>query len=136
MWDNISITLIATGFEANKSIGGIQTEKKKAKVVHALKSEENNASQDEEVKNLLQQETLSLKPELKTLDSPQKAEQIKMDKTEKQNGSDDYFFSWIKALEKLIIKKDIVDQSNLNITKQKWKDAFLATPHGQPVKIN
>tara|TARA_Y100000766_G_C18914092_1_gene610058 strand:+ start:2128 stop:3870 length:1743 start_codon:yes stop_codon:yes gene_type:complete len=77
--DNISITLIATGFEANKSIGGIQTEKKKAKVVHALKSEENNASQDEEVKNLLQQETLSLKPELKTLDSPQKAEQIKME---------------------------------------------------------
>ena len=29
-----------------------------------------------------------------------------------------------KALENLIIKKDIVDQSNLNITKQKWKDAF------------
>ena len=27
--DNISITLIATGFEANKSIGGIQTERKK-----------------------------------------------------------------------------------------------------------
>ena len=64
------------------------------------------------------------------------ADQIKIDKTEKQNGSDDYFFSWIKALENLIIKKNVVDQSNLNITKQKWKDAFLATPHGQPVKIN
>ena len=64
------------------------------------------------------------------------ADQIKIDKTEKQNGSDDYFFSWIKALENLIIKKDILDQSNLNITKQKWKDAFLSTPHGQPVKIN
>ena len=25
------------------------------------------------------------------------ANQIKIDKTEKQNGSDDYFFSWIKA---------------------------------------
>ena len=64
------------------------------------------------------------------------ADQIKIDKTEKQNGSDDYFFSWIKALENLIIKKDVLDQSNLNITKQKWKDAFLATPNGQPVKIN
>ena len=64
------------------------------------------------------------------------AEQIKIDKTEKQNGSDDYFFSWIKALENLIINKNVVDQSNLNITKQKWKDAFLATPHGHPVKIN
>ena len=63
------------------------------------------------------------------------SDQIKIDKTEKQNGSDDYFFSWIKALENLIIKKDIVDQSNLNITKQKWKDAFLTTQHGQPVKL-
>ena len=63
------------------------------------------------------------------------SEQIKMDKTKKQNGSDDYFFSWIKALENLIIKKNVVDQSNLNIIKQKWKDAFLTTPHGHPVKI-
>ena len=64
------------------------------------------------------------------------AEQIKMDKTEKQNSSDDYFFSWIKALENLIIKKNLVDQFNLNFTKQKWKYAFLTTPHGHPVKIN
>ena len=64
------------------------------------------------------------------------SEQIKMDKTEEQNGSDDYFFLWIKALENLIIKKNVVDQSNLNIIKQKWKDAFLTTPHGHPVKIN
>ena len=35
--DSISITLIATGFEANKSIGGIQSEKRKDKVVHSLK---------------------------------------------------------------------------------------------------
>ena len=34
------------------------------------------------------------------------------------------------------LKKDIVDQSNLNITQQKWKDAFLSTPHGHPVKTN
>ena len=64
------------------------------------------------------------------------SEQIKMDKTEKKNGSDDYFFSWTKALENLMIKKNFVDQPNLNIIKQKWKDAFLTTPHGHPVKIN
>ena len=64
------------------------------------------------------------------------SEQIKMDKTKKQNGSDDYFFSWIKALENLIIKKNLVDQFNLNFTKQKLKNAFLTTPHGHPVKIN
>jgi cell division protein FtsZ len=37
--DSISITLIATGFQANKSIGGIQSEKKKVKVVHSLSNE-------------------------------------------------------------------------------------------------
>ncbi len=77
--DNISITLIATGFEANKSIGGIQTEKKKAKVVHALKSEENNGSQDKEENNVLKQETLSSKHESNSLNSQPKAEQIKME---------------------------------------------------------
>ena len=41
-----------------------------------------------------------------------------------------------KSVENLIIKKDIVDQSNLNISKQKWKVAFLTTPHGHPVNIN
>ena len=40
-----------------------------------------------------------------------------------------------KGIRKLNNKKDIVDQSNLNITKQKWKDAFLTTPHGHPVKL-
>ena len=64
------------------------------------------------------------------------SEQIKMDKTKKQNGSDDYFFSWIKALENLIIKKNVVDQFNLNFTKQKLKNAFLTSPHGHPEKIN
>ena len=52
------------------------------------------------------------------------ADQIKIDKTEKQNGSDDYFFSWIKALENLIIKKNVVDLSNLNITKKKMERCF------------
>ena len=54
------------------------------------------------------------------------ADQIKIDKTEKQNGSDDYFFSWIKALENLIIKKDILDQSNLNITNSLEESIFFS----------
>ena len=46
------------------------------------------------------------------------ADQIKIDKTEKQNGSDDYFFSWIKALENLIIKKNVVGINNGNVIVQ------------------
>ena len=76
--DNISITLIATGFEANKSIGGIQTEKKKEKVIHDLKLEDNVDSKDQEVKNTLQNSVNSIEPELKTFDTP-RVEQIKME---------------------------------------------------------
>jgi len=76
--DNISITLIATGFEANKSIGGIQTEKKKEKVIHDLKIDAKVDSKGGEIKNTLQEENNSLEPELKTSDAP-KAEQIKME---------------------------------------------------------
>jgi len=76
--DNISITLIATGFEANKSIGGIQTEKKKEKVVHNLKKEQSELGRDQSVKNTFQANEVSLEPELKTFDSP-KVEQVKMD---------------------------------------------------------
>ena len=76
--DNISITLIATGFEANKSIGGIQTEKKKEKVVHNLKKEQFESSQNQGFKNTFQTHEVLLEPELKTPDSP-KVEQVKME---------------------------------------------------------
>ena len=35
-----------------------------------------------------------------------------------------------KGIRKLNNQKDIVDQSNLNITKQNGKTLFLTTPHG------
>jgi cell division protein FtsZ len=76
--DNISITLIATGFEANKSIGGIQTEKKKEKVVHNLKKEQSELDREQRTKNTFQTQEVSLESELKTLDSP-KVEQVKME---------------------------------------------------------
>ncbi len=76
--DSISITLIATGFEANKSIGGIQTIKKQAKVVHSLK--EDNAV---DVKNEIAETENPLEPKLITTQNPiietPKVEQIKME---------------------------------------------------------
>jgi cell division protein FtsZ len=76
--DSISITLIATGFEANKSIGGIQTLRKQQKVVHNLKSDETLASKESEIKNTLKSENSLPEPELKTTDFP-KVEQIQME---------------------------------------------------------
>lgn len=65
--DNISITLIATGFQANKSIGGIQSEKKKTKVVHNL-SVENKIEEKVEV---AAESVNELEPTLKTTESEQ-----------------------------------------------------------------
>jgi len=36
------------------------------------------------------------------------AHEIKMDNNQTRNGSDDYFYSWVKALEKLLIKKKLL----------------------------
>ncbi len=76
--DSISITLIATGFEANKSIGGIQTLKKQAKVVHSLK-EDNEV----DVKNEIAETEKPFEPKLITPQNPiieaPKVEQIKME---------------------------------------------------------
>lgn len=71
--DNISITLIATGFEANKTIGGIQTEKKKEKVVHSLKEDVAPV-----VETKVETPASPLEPQLKTPEQPQ-VEQVVMD---------------------------------------------------------
>jgi len=49
------------------------------------------------------------------------------------DGSDDYYTAWVSALEKMIIRKGIADGGVLKTMKSNWADAFLGTPHGQPV---
>ena len=73
--DSISITLIATGFEANKSIGGIQSEKRKDKVVHSLK-ETDPAPQA--VNSLKSDAVNPMEPQLKSSETPQ-VEQTRME---------------------------------------------------------
>jgi nitrile hydratase accessory protein len=63
------------------------------------------------------------------------AHEIKMDNNQIRNGSDDYFYSWVKALEKLLIKKKITSFPRMVEIKNLWTSAFLKTPHGKPVKI-
>jgi len=73
--DSISITLIATGFEANKSIGGIQSEKRKDKVVHSLKE---TASDPQAVNSLKSDAVNPMEPQLKSTENPQ-VEQTRME---------------------------------------------------------
>jgi len=78
--DNISITLIATGFQANKSIGGIQSEKKKEKVVHSLNTEKVVAVKSE----VTTEPVNKLEPTLKTAEPEQFEMKLDVSSVEKK----------------------------------------------------
>ncbi|MGC6392084.1 MAG: nitrile hydratase accessory protein [Alphaproteobacteria bacterium] len=49
------------------------------------------------------------------------------------DGSDDYFACWENALKLLIKSKDIVAETVWDDAMEKWRAAYMKTPHGQPV---
>lgn len=56
-------------------------------------------------------------------------------KKENLDGNDDYFNCWLEALEKIIVSKEIGNSNILSVLKKDWINAYLSTPHGDPVKI-
>jgi len=48
---------------------------------------------------------------------------------------DTYYLHWLNALERLAAEKGLVELSELAARKEAWRDAYLATPHGQPVTL-
>ena len=46
-----------------------------------------------------------------------------------------YYVCALKALERLSGELDLVSAQELKEREQAWADAFLATPHGQPVVL-
>lgn len=104
--DSIAITLIATGFQANKSIGGIQTEKKKEKVVHSLKEDNNQKTeQAEELKTETTAETEANPLEPTLVEKPQ-VEQVKMELD-------------VPAIEKQQEQKSVISQNQQPAQEQK-----------------
>ncbi len=51
------------------------------------------------------------------------------------NGGSDYFQAWIETLEDFLADQKIGLPNDLRVLKSSWKQAYLKTPHGQPVKI-
>jgi nitrile hydratase accessory protein len=51
------------------------------------------------------------------------------------NGGDDYFEAWLTALERMLDQRGIATAGLLEELKAAWSDAYLATPHGQPVRL-
>lgn len=46
-----------------------------------------------------------------------------------------YYQHVLAAIESLTVDKGLTDSSELADRKQAWTDAYLSTPHGQPVEL-
>ena len=46
-----------------------------------------------------------------------------------------YYHHWVAALEQLLIQKNLVVGDELIERRQDWKDAYIGTPHGEPVEL-
>ena len=51
------------------------------------------------------------------------------------NGGSDYFAAWLETLEGFLSARGLADADALAGLKSAWEAAYLATPHGQPVKL-
>lgn len=46
-----------------------------------------------------------------------------------------YYESWLAALERLLAAKGVAGTEELGTLKDAWRDAYIHTPHGQPVRL-
>lgn len=46
-----------------------------------------------------------------------------------------YYESWLAALERLLAAKNVAGAAELGALKAAWRDAYIHTPHGAPVKL-
>ncbi len=51
------------------------------------------------------------------------------------DGGQDYFNAWLETLENVLRDKDIAAGSEIGQLVSEWREAYLSTPHGQPVKL-
>jgi hypothetical protein len=51
------------------------------------------------------------------------------------NGGDDYFHCWLEALEAMLDRLGHADPAAVEEVRAQWEAAYLATPHGAPVRL-
>ena len=52
------------------------------------------------------------------------------------NGGNDYFLAWLDALESFLSQQGFTEVDDLRALKLAWKEAYVSTPHGNPVSLN
>ena len=63
------------------------------------------------------------------------AKTVKIGVGEGLDGSDDYYQIWLQTLIELMQEKGLVDAKMLASIKAQWREAYLTTPHGEPVHL-
>jgi nitrile hydratase accessory protein len=48
---------------------------------------------------------------------------------------DTYYQHWLRALERLCRSKGLVGEAQLAERTERWRRAYLNTPHGQPIQL-
>jgi nitrile hydratase accessory protein len=54
---------------------------------------------------------------------------------ERGEGEGGYYRLWLRALERMVREKGVVDESALAGRAAAWRRAYLSTPHGRPVTL-
>lgn len=47
-----------------------------------------------------------------------------------------YYRHWLRALEKIAAAKGLSNFSEMDARADKWRSAYLNTPHGQPIQLD
>lgn len=48
---------------------------------------------------------------------------------------DTYYMYWMRALETLVTRKSGIGAIDIEQQTEEWRDAYLSTPHGQPIEL-
>ncbi len=56
--------------------------------------------------------------------------------TSGQADNESYYLCWLSALEKMTTAKNLVSPDQLETRKEKWRRAYLNTPHGKPIALS
>ncbi len=51
------------------------------------------------------------------------------------DGGDDYFVAWLETLEALLAEQGETSPDDVAALRAAWEEAYLTTPHGQPVRL-
>lgn len=51
------------------------------------------------------------------------------------DGGDDYFTAWLETLESILTEDGSAPAAEVAAVRDAWEAAYLATPHGAPVRL-